>query len=215
MERDPRGGGGIAATLRLHRVAAVVARRVVEVEPQPAAGLLDAAVVVDVVVADDADDVAVRLLVDDDPRRRGRHRRHAARHGAVAPHVAAKGLADGELEAADGAAVQLGLGERGVAGAVPVQPRLLVAGAVAAQRLERREHAVARLAHEHPLRRLPVLAALAAGEAGRQWQRLVLTVRARHEHQHARHLALLNCKPLHQMLALVNQLMSYWIAIRG
>lgn len=167
MERDPRGGAGIAATLRLHRVAAVVARRVVEVEPQPAAGLLDAAVVVDVVVADDADDVAVRLLVDDDPRRRGRHRhRRTARHGAVAPHVAAEGLADGELEAADGAAVQLGLGERGVAGAVPVQPRLLVAGAVAAQRLERREPPPARLALEHaparaePRRRRPRAALL-------------------------------------------------------
>jgi hypothetical protein len=144
-------------------------------------------------------------MIDDDPRRRRRHRHdgHAARHGAVAPHVAAEGLADGELEAADGAAVQLGLGERGVA--VPVQPRLLVAGAVAAQRLERREHAVARLAHEHPLRRRPVATA-PAGDDDRQRQRLVLAVRVRHEHQHARHLALLHCKPLHQMLALVNQL---------
>ena len=170
MERDPTGGGGgiNVAALHLGVAAVVVAGRVVEVEPQPAG--LDAAVAV--VVVDDADDVAVRLLVDDDPRRRRRWHGHAARHGAVAPHVAAEGLADGELEAADGAAVQLGLGERGVA--VPVQPRLLVAGAVAAQRLERREHAVARLAHEHPLRRRPVAA---PGGDHRQRQRLVLAVR--------------------------------------
>ncbi|CAN6340259.1 unnamed protein product [Urochloa humidicola] len=144
MERDP--GGGIVAALRL-RVAAIIAGRVVEVEPQPA---LDAAVV----VVDDGD---VGLLVDDD--RPPRRRRRAAGHGAVAPHVAAEGLADGELEAADGAAVQLGLGQVAVA----VEPRLLVAGAVAAQRLERREHAVASLAHEHPLR--PAAAPPAPGRA--------------------------------------------------
>jgi hypothetical protein len=167
MERDPGGGGINVAALRL-RIAAVLARRVVQIEPQPP---LDALFV-----------DGVRLLVDDD-------RRGHAGHGAVAPHVASERLPDGELEATDGAAVELGLGEREVA-AFPVQPRLLVAGAVPAQRLERRERAVARLADEHALRS----AVTAPGDG----QRLVLLLLAvRHKHQHTRHLALLNCEPLH------------------
>jgi hypothetical protein len=110
----------------------------------------------------------------------------------VAPHVASERLPDGELEATDGAAVELGLGEREVA-AFPVQPRLLVAGTVPAQRLERRERAVARFADEHPLR-----------SASGDWQWLALMLAMRHVHQHTRHLALLNCKPLHQCYTLVN-----------
>jgi hypothetical protein len=51
----------------------------------------------------------------------------------VPPHVAAERLANGELAAADGAAVQFVL----EICAVAVHPRLLVAGAVPAQRLER------------------------------------------------------------------------------
>jgi hypothetical protein len=163
------------AALRLC-VAAVLARRVVQVEPQPP---LDAVVV-------DVDGVG--LLVDDDRRRR------AACHGAVTPHVTSERLPDGELEATDGAAVELGLGEREVA-TFPVQPRLLVAGTVPAQRLERRERAAARFADEHPLRSAP-------GDWQRQRQGLALMLAMRHVHQHTRHLALLNCKPLHQCYTL-------------
>ena len=168
-------------------VAGVVAGWMVPVEPQAAA--LDAAVVV-VAVDVDVDDVG--LLVDDD------RPRHAAGHGAVAPHVAAESLANGELEAADGAAVELGLGQGEVA--VAVEPRLLVAGAVAAERLERREHAVARLADERALRGA---VATRGGERQlhrhRQSQRLLLLPVRRHEHQHARHIAVLECKPLHDL----------------
>ena len=93
----------------------------------------------------------------------------AVRHdGAVAPHVPSERLADGELEPADGAPVHLGLGRR-LGGRVAVrQAGLLVAGPVAAERLEGRELPVACLALEHPLRRRrrrrATAAAVGAGE---------------------------------------------------
>lgn len=75
--------------------------------------------------------------------------------GAVAPHVPTEGLADGEVEAADGALVGLGLRRR--AGRLDVevvaghQPEgLLMAGSVASQSLERRELPVTCLAGENP-----------------------------------------------------------------
>ena len=76
----------------------------------------------------------------------------------MAAHVAAERLAHGELEAADGALVHphpvplgRGRGRRRVAEHPRLQPR--VAGAVPAERLERREALAARLALEHALRR--------------------------------------------------------------
>jgi hypothetical protein len=71
--------------------------------------------------------------------------------GAVAAHVPAEGLPDGELEPADGAAVQLGLGRLG--GLAVREAGLLVAGPVPAERLEGREPPVAGLALERLLRR--------------------------------------------------------------
>lgn len=73
----------------------------------------------------------------------------------VPPHVATQGLADGELEAADEALMNFqnagGILDAGVCGGL--QAPLLVARAVAAERLEGREPPVARLALEHPPRR--------------------------------------------------------------
>jgi hypothetical protein len=84
-------------------------------------------------------------------RLRGWRRRLAP----VAAHVSAERLAHGELEAADGALVRprpVPLGRRLVAEHRPrLQPR--VAGAVPAERLERREALAARLALEHALGR--------------------------------------------------------------
>jgi hypothetical protein len=99
---------------------------------------------------------------------------HGRRRLAPVPaHVPAERLAHGELEPADGAlvrprpAVPLAGRRRRVA----EQPR--VAGAVAAERLERREPLPARLALEHALRRhlLPPPAAAARRRRGGRRQR--------------------------------------------
>lgn len=69
---------------------------------------------------------------------------------AVPPHVAAEGLADGELQATDGALVSLGLSRGGgQLQLLPHQPGLLVAGSMPSQRLKRREFPAASLALEH------------------------------------------------------------------
>jgi hypothetical protein len=103
---------------------------------------------------------------------RGRWRRALA---PVAAHVAAERLAHGELEAADGALVHprrrpvvVPLGR--VADERPrLQPR--VAGAVPAQRLERREPLAARLALERALRRRGRAGAGAGAGAARRRRR--------------------------------------------
>lgn len=68
--------------------------------------------------------------------------------GSVSPHVTAQSLADGELEAADGAFVSFGFNRRPALEVSLHQPWLLVASAVAPQRLKRRELPVAGLALE-------------------------------------------------------------------
>jgi hypothetical protein len=97
---------------------------------------------------------------------------HGRRRLAPVPaHVPAERLAHGELEPADGAlvrprpAVPLAGRRRRVA----EQPR--VAGAVAAERLERREQLPARLALEHALRRHRLPAAAARRRRGGRRQR--------------------------------------------
>jgi hypothetical protein len=103
---------------------------------------------------------------------RGRWRRALA---PVAAHVAAERLAHGELEAADGALVH----PRRRPVVVPLgrvadeRPRLQarVAGAVPAQRLERREPLAARLALEGALRRRGRGRRRAGAGAGRRRRR--------------------------------------------
>ena len=87
VERIPRGS--VVAALAVVSVTAgtVVARRMVQVKPHPTL---------------DAENTSSDILLD---RRSRPHDAAGGGHGAVAPHVAAERLADGELEAADGAAV--------------------------------------------------------------------------------------------------------------
>ncbi|WOL01960.1 hypothetical protein Cni_G10679 [Canna indica] len=88
-------------------------------------------------------------------------RRRGRRH-LVAPHVAAERLPHREREAADGAGVKPGLQLQHLP--LQVAPRPAVAGAVPAQRLERREPAAAGLALEQ------AAAAAVLAAAGEQQQ---------------------------------------------
>ncbi|CAL9207455.1 unnamed protein product, partial [Musa hybrid cultivar] len=73
--------------------------------------------------------------------------RKAVGRRPVSPHVTAQGLADGELEPADGALMDPRPCE--FLTPVPGEPRLLVAGPVASESLEGREPAAAGLALEN------------------------------------------------------------------
>lgn len=79
------------------------------------------------------------------------------RSRSVPPHVSPQGLPDRELQPTYGTLVRLRLGRRRWA-FIGHEPGLLVAGAVASQRLERLELPVAGFALEHAARRVPASA---------------------------------------------------------